>query len=48
MDFIYVVKICQGDLYQLDVDDSTFFFHGEEFNTFKLLGDDTSMMIEQK
>ena len=46
VDFISAVKICEGDLYRLYVDPA-FAFHGEEFNTFRSLADDTSMVIEQ-
>ena len=47
VDFIYVAKICQGDLYCLYID-PTFAFHRVEFNTFRSLANDTSMVIEQE
>jgi hypothetical protein len=46
VDFISAVKMCQADLYRLYIDPA-FAFHGEEFNTFRSLADDTSMVIEQ-
>lgn len=47
MDFIYEVRICQGDLYRLYVD-PMFVFHEEELNIFRSLADDTFLVIEQK
>ena len=44
--FIFVVKIKQGDLCWLYVD-PRIIFHGGEFNTFRFLADDTSLIIEQ-
>ena len=47
VDFIFAVKICQGDLYLLYVD-PMFAFHGEDYSTFRSLADDTSLVIEQE
>ena len=46
VDFVFEVKSRQGDLYRLHID-PTFVFHGEEFNTFRSLAHDTSMVIKQ-
>lgn len=45
VDFICVVKIRKGTLYQLYVE-PTFSFHEEEFSTFRSLVDETSTMID--
>jgi hypothetical protein len=45
-DFISAVKIYQSGLHQLYID-PTFVFQGEEFNTFRSLANDSSMVIKQ-
>ena len=47
VDFIYVSKICQGDLYQSYVD-PMYDFEANEFNIFKSLAYDISLVIERE